>query len=106
MNFLSDATNRYRFDLVIDAGVKAGVGIVQATGLRGGVPIAQLKQLEHKGSRMLRQLYEALGQRYVTGGSIDGQDFQLLPADTAAEIAAAPDEPRPARGWSAISSPA
>ena len=51
----------------------------------------QLKQLEHKGSRMLRQLWELLVKRYVHGERIDGQDFQLLPADTAAEIAAAPD---------------
>ena len=51
----------------------------------------QLKQLEHKGSRMLHQLWDVLGERYVSGSSIDGQDFQLLPADTAAEIQAAPD---------------
>jgi dGTPase len=50
----------------------------------------QLKQLEHKGSRMLRQLWDVLGTRYIEQGRIDGQDFQLLPADTAAEIAAAP----------------
>ena len=57
----------------------------------------QLKQLEHKGSRMLRQLWEVLGERYVTGGTIDGQDFQLLPADTAAEIAETVDAAGKAR---------
>jgi dGTPase len=57
----------------------------------------QLKQLEHKGSRMLRQLWQVLGERYISGMTIDGQDFQLLPADTAAEIAAAPDESARAR---------
>ena len=55
----------------------------------------QLKQLEHKGSRMLRQLWDVLGERYITGGTIDGQDFQLLPADTAAEITAAPGRSQP-----------
>jgi dGTPase len=57
----------------------------------------QLKQLEHKGSRMLRQLWEVLGERYIAGGTIDGQNFQLLPADTAEEISAATDEATRAR---------
>jgi dGTPase len=38
-----------------------------------------------------------LGERYVSQRTIDGQDFQLLPADTAAEIASAPDEAMRAR---------
>jgi dGTPase len=38
---------------------------------------------------MLRRLWEVLAHRYVDGGLIDGQDFQLLPHDTAAEITAA-----------------
>jgi dGTPase len=97
VNFLSDATNRYRFDLVIDAGVKEESALFKQLAFEVVFLSPQLKQLEHKGSRMLRQLYEALGQRYVTGGSIDGQDFQLLPADTAAEIAAAPDTATRAR---------
>jgi dGTPase len=39
---------------------------------------------------MLRQLWEILETRYVKNERIDGQDFQLLPADTVAEINAAP----------------
>ena len=57
----------------------------------------QLKQLEHKGSRMLRLLWEILETRYVKGESIDGQDFQLLPSDTVDEINSAADETSRAR---------
>ena len=46
---------------------------------------------------MLRQLWEVLGDRYISQLKIDGQEFQLLPADTAAEIATAPDEVARAR---------
>src|SRR5690606_31262724 len=57
----------------------------------------QLKQLEHKGNHLLRGLWEVLVRRYVTGGAIDGQDFQLLPEDAAEEIDRAPDEASKAR---------
>src|SRR5690606_9315369 len=46
----------------------------------------QLKQLEHKGSRMLRMLWDVLAIRDIDDGRIDGQDFELLPPQTAAEI--------------------
>jgi len=96
-NMLSSATNRYRFKLVIDPEVRAESALFKRLAFDVVFLSPQLKQLEHKGSRMLRQLHDALGQRYVTGGAIDGQDFQLLPADTAAEITAAPDEATRAR---------
>jgi len=96
-NILSSATNRYRFKLVIEPEVRAESALFKRLAFDVVFLSPQLKQLEHKGSRMLRQLHDALGQRYVTGGAIDGQDFQLLPADTAAEITAAPDETTRAR---------
>lgn len=97
VNFLSAATNRYRHRLVIDEEVKAECTLFKRLAFEVVFLSPQLKQLEHKGSRMLRQLWEVLGERYITGGTIDGQDFQLLPADTAAEITAAPDETTRAR---------
>jgi dGTPase len=92
VNFLSGATNRYRFRLAIDDEVKAESALFKKLAFEVVFLAPQLKQLEHKGSRMLRQLWQVLGERYITAGSIDGQNFQLLPADTAAEIdeAAAP----------------
>ncbi len=97
VNFLSAATNRYRYRLVIDDEVKAECALFKRLAFEVVFLSPQLKQLEHKGSRMLRQLWEVLGERYVTGGAIDGQDFQLLPADTAAEIQAAPEQATRAR---------
>ncbi|MCX6865755.1 MAG: deoxyguanosinetriphosphate triphosphohydrolase, partial [Verrucomicrobia bacterium] len=96
-NFLSATTHRYSFRLVIDDEVKAECELFKRLAFEVVFLSPQLKQLEHKGSRMLRELWNTLGQRYVTGNSIDGQDFQLLPADCVAEITAAPDEATRAR---------
>jgi len=97
VNFLSAATHRYRYRLVIDESVKAESALFKRLAFDVVFLSPQLKQLEHKGNRMLRQMWEVLVERYVTGGTIDGQDFQLLPADTAAEIQDAPSEADRAR---------
>jgi dGTPase len=97
VNFLSGITNRYRHKLVIDEDVKAESALFKRLAFEVVFLSPQLKQLEHKGSRMLRQLWEVLGERYISQQKIDGQNFQLLPADTAEEIAGAPDEASRAR---------
>ena len=97
VNLLSPATHRYQFQLVVAEEVKAESALFKRLAFEVVFLSPQLKQLEHKGSRMLRQLWEVLARRYVHGEPIDGQDFQLLPADTAAEIAAAPDAASRAR---------
>jgi dGTPase len=97
VNFLSAETHRYRYRLAIDEGLKAECALFKQLAYQVVFLSPQLKQLEHKGSRMLRQLWEVLGERYIAGRPIDGQNFQLLPADTAAEIAGAPDEATRAR---------
>lgn len=96
-NPLSNLTRRYAHKLVIDPDVRAESKLFKKLAFEVVFLSPQLKQLEHKGSRMLRQLWEVLGERYVTGGSIDGQDFQLLPADAAEEIAATESETERAR---------
>ena len=90
-NFLSAVTHRYAFRLEVDAAVRAESALFKRLAFDVVFLSPQLKQLEHKGSRMLRQLWDVLGERYIAQNRIDGQDFQLLPADTAAEIAAAAD---------------
>jgi dGTPase len=97
VNFLSGVTHRYGFRLVVDEAVRAESALFKRLAFEVVFLSPQLKQLEHKGSRMLRQLWEVLAQRYIAQGRIDGQDFQLLPADTAAEIAAAADAAARAR---------
>jgi dGTPase len=89
VNFLSGASNRYRFRLVIDPIVKGESKLFKKMAFELVFLSPQLKQLEHKGNHLLHRLWEVLEKRYVTGGKIDGQDFQLLPEDAAAEIAEA-----------------
>ncbi len=97
LNFLSSCTNRYRYRLVIDSAAKSESSLFKRLAFEVVFLSPQLKQLEHKGSRMLRQLWDVLAERYIYQKRIDGQDFQLLPADTADEIIAAPDEAARAR---------
>ncbi len=96
-NFLSATTNRYQYRLVIDDSVRAESELFKRLAFEVVFLSPQLKQLEHKGSRMLRLLWEILETRYIRNESIDGQDFQLLPADTAQEISQAPDASARAR---------
>jgi dGTPase len=97
VNFLSGTTNRYRYQLAIDESVRAESKLFKRLAFEVVFLSPQLKQLEHKGSRMLRELWQVLAERYILQGTIDGQDFQLLPADTAAEIGTAADEATRAR---------
>ncbi|MEI7909139.1 MAG: dNTP triphosphohydrolase [Verrucomicrobiota bacterium] len=90
-NFLSAVTHRYAYRLEVDPAVRAESALFKRLAFEVVFLSPQLKQLEHKGSRMLRQLWDVLSERYIAQNLIDGQDFQLLPADTAAEIAAAAD---------------
>lgn len=92
LNFMSGWSQRYRYRLVIDPEARAESALFKQLAFQVVFLSPQLKQLEHKGSRMLRQLWQVLNERYVQQGTIDGQDFQLLPADTAEHIAAGASE--------------
>lgn len=97
VNFLSNTTKRYQYRLEIDPDIQAESSLFKKLAFQVVFLSPQLKQLEHKGSRMLRMLWEVLSTRYVDAQSIDGQDFQLLAADTAAEIEASADHRQRAR---------
>lgn len=88
-NFLSATSNRYKYRLAIDSETRAESELFKKLAYEVVFLSPQLKQLEHKGSRMLRLLWEIFETRYVDGRSIDGQDFQLLPKDTVTEIESA-----------------
>lgn len=96
-NFLSGLSNRYNYRLAIDPETKSESQLFKRLAYDVVFLSPQLKQLEHKGSRMLRQLWELLETRYILGGTIDGQDFQLLPPETVSEIEASPDAANRAR---------
>jgi dGTPase len=97
VNFLSGATNRYRFRLAIDPAFKAESKVFKKLAFEVVFLSPQLKQLEHKGNHLLHGLWDVLSKRYVTGDNIDGQTFQLLPEDAAAEIGQADSEEKKAR---------
>jgi dGTPase len=86
VNLLSATSHRYALDLVIDEEVRAESELFKQLAFEVVFLSPQLKQLEHKGSYMLRKLWEVMEQRYVLGKTIDGQDFALLPDAEAAEI--------------------
>ncbi len=96
-NFLGAETARHRHRLMVDDDVRAECAVFKRLASEVVFLSPQLKQLEHKGSRMLRRMWEVLSTRYVERERIDGQDFQLLSADTAEEIATAPDSAARAR---------
>lgn len=97
VNFMSHASNRYRYRLAIDPQVKAESKVFKKLAFEVVFLSPQLKQLEHKGNHLLHSLWTVLEKRYVTEGSIDGQKFQLLPDDAAVEIEAAVEAGEKAR---------
>jgi len=97
VNFLSTVSNRYRFRIEIDEDIRGESGIYKRLAFEVVFLSPQLKQLEHKGSFMLRRLWNLLHERYVEGRSIDGQYFQLLPEEQAREIAEAESKEERAR---------
>ena len=88
-NLLSGTSHRYAYELLIDEEVKAESSLFKSLAYEVVFLSPQLKQLEYKGSFMLRRLWEVLEERYVHGAKIDGQDFELLPKEDAAEIESA-----------------
>ncbi len=88
-SFLSESSHRYSFELDIDKETLRESELFKSLAYEVVFLSPQLKQLEHKGSYMLRRLWEVLEKRYVHGESIDGQDFRLLPEADEAEIEAA-----------------
>ncbi|MDB4400631.1 dNTP triphosphohydrolase [Akkermansiaceae bacterium] len=97
VNFLSGVTHRYSYKVVVDDEIRQESELFKKLAYEVVFLSPQLKQLEHKGSLMLRRLWEVLEKRYVKGESIDGQTFELLSEDDAQEISNAPDEAAKAR---------
>lgn len=86
VNFLSARTKRYRYGVEVAEEARIESKLFKKLAFEVVFLSPALKQLEHKGSLMLRGLWDVLHTRYVLGESIDGQDFQLLPEDDAREL--------------------
>ncbi len=96
-NFMSAESNRYRFGVATTDEVRAESALYKKLAFEVVFLSPELKQLEHKGSYILRKLWELLEARYVRGEKIDGQGFQILRALDEEQIASAPDEAARAR---------
>lgn len=96
-NFMSAESNRYRFGVATTEEVRAESALFKKLAFEVVFLSPELKQLEHKGSYILRKLWELLEARYVRGEKIDGQGFQILRSLDEQEIATAPDEAARAR---------
>ncbi|NNC88040.1 MAG: dNTP triphosphohydrolase [Akkermansiaceae bacterium] len=97
VNFLSSATNRYRYKVAVAPEVRAESAVFKRMAFEVVFLSPALKQLEHKGNFMLRRLWDTLHTRYVQDEAIDGQRFQLLPGDAVEEIESASSGPEKAR---------
>ncbi|MBK1832440.1 hypothetical protein [Roseibacillus ishigakijimensis] len=91
-NFMSAESNRYRYQLVIEEAQREESALFKKLAFDIVFLSPELKQLEHKGSYVLRRLWELLEKRYVRGEAIDGQHFQILREADEEELAAAQDE--------------
>ncbi|MGB0774686.1 MAG: dGTP triphosphohydrolase [Akkermansiaceae bacterium] len=96
-NSMSGLTNRYKYILEIDEEVQQESAVFKRLAYEVVFLSPELKQLEHKGNYMLERLWQVLETRYIEGGTIGGQPFQLLPEDDAREIEKAKTEAERAR---------
>ncbi|MEM9080889.1 MAG: hypothetical protein AAGC74_09390, partial [Verrucomicrobiota bacterium] len=86
VNFLSVTTNRYRYGIEVDEEARRESGVFKDLAFEVVFLSPELKQLEHKGTYVLRKLWDLLEKRYVRGEAIDGQGFQILREEDAQEI--------------------
>jgi len=97
VNFMSATSNRYRYVVDVDEGVRQESGLFKRLAYEVVFLSPELKQLEHKGNYILERLWDVLKARYIEGKEISGQDFQLLPDDEAQEIESTEDANERAR---------
>lgn len=90
-NCMSAVTNRYRYQLDVDEEIRKESEVFKKLAFEVVFLSPELKQLEHKGNYMLERLWGVLKQRYIDGGTIGGQDFQILSKEDADEIESTPE---------------
>lgn len=88
-NPLADATNRYRYDIVVDPECERLCTLLKmlAVGLIFHTP--QVHQLEYKGGEILRKLFLVMEEEYV---SRDKPSYRLLPGHYHKALAGQSDE--------------
>ena len=96
-NHMSQLTNRYKYELVIDEDLRCESEIFKRLAYEVVFLSPELKQLEYKGNYMLGRLWEVLKTRYIDGESLSGEDYQILPKAEADEIESVTDKNERAR---------
>jgi dGTPase len=83
-NFVSPATHRHRFRLVVAEEQRLEAAAFKKMALDLVFRSPQLQQMEYKAGLMLERLFEVLRDRYIVAG---GRGFRLLPQETERLIA-------------------
>jgi len=78
VNFMSEATNRYRFQLEIDAAIQKEAEIYKRISIDLVFRSPQLHQLEYKGGYVLQRIFDAFRGNYV---GKENSKINLLPRD-------------------------
>ncbi|MBI9070972.1 MAG: dNTP triphosphohydrolase [Melioribacteraceae bacterium] len=65
-NFMSELTNRYKYNLVIDEKIKQKVKMFKRLSIELVFRSAQLHQMEFKGNSMIKKVFDVLVENYVT----------------------------------------
>ncbi|AHF91484.1 deoxyguanosinetriphosphate triphosphohydrolase [Opitutaceae bacterium TAV5] len=84
-NFMSGATHRYRFELVISDTAKREAAFYKKLALDLIFRSPQLQQMEHKGRRVLRELWQMCQNNYVSG---EARPLMILPTRVGALLKA------------------
>jgi len=88
-NFMSDLTNRYRYELEVDQAIRAEAGFYKKVASDIVFDSPQLQQLRYKLNYILERIFLALAQNYSAAAA---PPFQLLPETTHRMVLQAPGE--------------
>ncbi|NJR43626.1 MAG: hypothetical protein HC767_14230, partial [Akkermansiaceae bacterium] len=97
VNFLSAETNRYRYRLVIDEAAKAESKLFKRLAFEVSFPLTAVEAARAQRQPNAAAAVGGSGREIHFPESNRWAGFQLLPGDTAGEIACAPDERTRAR---------
>lgn len=70
-NFVSDLTNRYRYELVIDPEIKRKVKLYKKISVELVFQSSQLHQIEFKGNQIIKKIFEIMFDNYLENNESD-----------------------------------
>ncbi len=94
-NFMSELTARYRYELVVDEGMRKRARLHKRIAKALVFDTPQLHQLDFKAEGVLKRLFEVLEERYVTRKGV--RSWHFLPETVEAALEQEDDEAKRAR---------